>query len=138
MRFAKEVRAASHPDTRNLVAESDARPLNGSRPWQGTIAVVDCGVKRNSYGRRSATPPCPGTLRYDVGRDPALKTGRVILSKRPGDPAHPDIVATSVRTTRELAGRVPSSASVSDTSFCPRLRREDVQVEVRAPGAINR
>src|SRR5207247_5250527 len=35
------------------------------------------------------------------------KPDGVILSNGPGDPAHPDIVATSVQTSRELAGRVP-------------------------------
>src|SRR3989441_268509 len=75
---------------------------------QPTGFVVDCGVKRNII--REAQ-------RYaDVIRVPfnatsdeilGLKPDGVILSNGPGDPAHPEILATSVKATRELAGRTP-------------------------------
>ena len=106
---AREVRTAPHPDTRNLVGEVSCRtveryPGTGKR----TIVVVDCGVKRNII--REAQ-------RYaDVVRVPfnttseqilALKPDGVILSNGPGDPAHPEILATSVKATKELVGRTP-------------------------------
>src|SRR5882762_5510377 len=41
----KEVRAASHPDTRNLVAEVSCKTFERhAGPGKRTIAVVDCGV----------------------------------------------------------------------------------------------
>ena len=106
---AREVRTAPHPDTRNLVAEVSCRDVE-RYPGVGkrTIVVVDCGVKRNII--REAQ-------RYaDVIRVPfnatsdeilGLKPDGVILSNGPGDPAHPEILATSVKATKELAGRTP-------------------------------
>src|SRR6266704_888102 len=45
---AKEVRAAPHPDTRNLVAEASCTTVERyPGPGKRTIVVVDCGVKRN-------------------------------------------------------------------------------------------
>ena len=106
---AREVRSTPHPDTRNLVGEVSCRTVE-RYPGAGkrTIVVVDCGVKRNII--REAQ-------RYaDVVRVPfnatsdeilALKPDGVILSNGPGDPAHPDVLATSVKATKELVGRTP-------------------------------
>ncbi len=106
---AREVRTAPHPDTRNLVAEVSCREVERYPGLaKRTIVVVDCGVKRNII--REAQ-------RYaDVIRVPfnatsddilGLKPDGVILSNGPGDPAHPEILATSVKATKELAGRTP-------------------------------
>ncbi len=107
--IAREVRAAPHPDTRNLVAEVSCRDVE-RYPGVGkrTIVVLDCGVKRNII--REAQ-------RYaDVVRVPfsatsddilRLKPDGVILSNGPGNPAHPEILATSVKATKELAGHTP-------------------------------
>jgi len=106
---ARDVRSMPHPDTRNLVAEVSCRkPLEYPGPADRTIAVVDCGVKWNiireaqRYGRVVRVP-------YDATPDAILshKPDGVILSNGPGDPAHPEIVATTVRTAKDLAGRVP-------------------------------
>jgi carbamoyl-phosphate synthase small subunit len=105
----KEVRAAPHPETRNLVAEASCRELE-RYPGTGdrTIVVVDCGVKRNIL-REAQRYANVVRVPYDATSDEilALKPDGVILSNGPGDPAHPAIVATSVRTTRELVGHVP-------------------------------
>jgi len=106
---AREVRRAPHPDTRNLVAEVSCRtaeryPGAGKR----TIVVVDCGVKRNIL-REAQRYADVVRVPYDATADEVLvhRPDGVILSNGPGDPAHPDVVATSVKTARELAGRVP-------------------------------
>jgi len=105
----REVRRAPHPDTRNLVAEVSCRtaeryPGAGKR----TIVVVDCGVKRNIL-REAQRYADVVRVPYDATADEifAHKPDGVILSNGPGDPAHPDVVATSVKTARELAERVP-------------------------------
>jgi carbamoyl-phosphate synthase small subunit len=106
---AKEVRRMPYPDRRNLVAEVSCRkPIRYPGTGKRTIVVVDCGVKRNIL--REAQ-------RYaDVVRVPwnatadeilALKPSGIILSNGPGDPAHPDLQVSTVRTARELAGQVP-------------------------------
>jgi carbamoyl-phosphate synthase small subunit len=105
----KEVRAAPHPETRNLVAETSCREIE-RYPGTGdrTIVVVDCGVKRNIL-REAQRYANVVRVPYDATSDEilALKPDGVILSNGPGDPSHPAVVATSVRTTRELVGRVP-------------------------------
>lgn len=105
----REVRQAPHPDTRNLVAEVSCRTVE-RYPGAGkrTIVVMDCGVKRNIL-REAQRYADVVRVPYDATADEILaqKPDGVILSNGPGDPAHPDVVATSVRTVRELAGRVP-------------------------------
>ncbi|HKZ23750.1 MAG TPA: glutamine-hydrolyzing carbamoyl-phosphate synthase small subunit [Thermoplasmata archaeon] len=105
----KSVRRSPHPDTRNLVAEVSCRsairyPGAGKR----TIVVVDCGVKRNillEAERFADVVRVP----YDATSDEILShhPDGVILSNGPGDPAHPDLRATTVKATKELVGHVP-------------------------------
>jgi len=105
----RHVRAMPHPDTRNLVAEVSCRaPIEYPGPGERTIVVVDCGVKGNiireaqRFGRVIRVP-------YDATPDDVMvhRPDGVILSNGPGDPAHPALLATTVRTARELVGRVP-------------------------------
>ncbi|OGS63352.1 MAG: carbamoyl phosphate synthase small subunit [Euryarchaeota archaeon RBG_19FT_COMBO_69_17] len=103
----REVRRMPHPDTRNLVAEVSCRePVRFPGAERRTIVVVDCGVKRNIVreAQRSADVVC---VPYDTPTDEvlALRPDGVILSNGPGDPAHPAILSTTVRTARELADR---------------------------------
>lgn len=106
---AKEVREAPHPDTRNLVAEVSCRaPECYPGSEKRTIVVVDCGVKRNIL-REAQRYADVIRVPYNASSEEILtaKPDGVILSNGPGDPAHPDVVGTSVRTARELAGQVP-------------------------------
>ena len=106
---AKEVRKRPHPNTRNLVAEVSCREVE-RYPGAGkrTIVIVDCGVKRNII-REAQRYADVARVPYDTTADEilALKPDGVILSNGPGDPAHPDLLGTSVKTARELVGRVP-------------------------------
>ena len=105
----KEVRKAPHPEARNLVAEVSCHsperyPGTGKR----TLVVVDCGVKRNIL-REAQRYADVVRVPYDATADEvlALRPQGVILSNGPGDPAHPEVVATSVKTARELADHIP-------------------------------
>src|ERR671936_484697 len=101
----KEARKAPHPDTRNLVAEvSCGSPERYPGTGKRTLVVVDCGVKRNIL-REAQRYADVVRLPYDATADEilALRPQGVILSNGPGDPAHPDVVATSVKAARELA-----------------------------------
>src|SRR5206468_11032632 len=108
-RVATKFRAAAQSEARNLVAEVSCRdverfPGAGNR----TIVVVDCGVKRNII-REAQRYANVVRVPFDTTAEAilTLKPDGVILSNGPGDPAHPDVVATSVRTACELAGHVP-------------------------------
>ena len=106
---ARTVRQMPFPDADNLVATVGcAEPIRypGARPR--TIVVVDCGVKRNiiEEARRYANVV---RVPWNTGAEEIrrLRPDGVILSNGPGDPAHPDLRDTTVRTTRELAGDIP-------------------------------
>jgi carbamoyl-phosphate synthase small subunit len=106
---AQEVRKAPHPETRNLVAEVSCRDVQRyPGAARNTLVVVDCGVKRNIL-REAQRYADVVRVPYDATSEDILRLAPdgVILSNGPGDPAHPDVVATSVRTARELAGEVP-------------------------------
>lgn len=107
--IARDVRRSPHPETRNLVAEVSCRsperyPGSGPR----TLVVVDCGVKRHIIREAQRYA---GVVRvpYDTSADDILrlKPDGVILSNGPGDPAHPEIRATTVAATAALVGEVP-------------------------------
>jgi len=105
----REVRKAPHPDTRNLVAEvSCHRVEHYPGPGKRIIVVVDCGVKRNIL-REAQRYADVVRVPYDTTADEilALKPDGVILSNGPGDPAHPEVLATAVKATKELVGRTP-------------------------------
>ncbi len=108
-KVARTVRATPHPETRNLVAEVSS-PTVRRYPGTGkrTIVVVDCGVKRNIL-REAQRYADVVRVPYDATADDilALKPDGVILSNGPGDPAHPDVLATTVAATKDLVGRVP-------------------------------
>jgi len=105
----RHVRKMPHPDTRNLVADVSCRsPVEYPGPSRRTIVVVDCGVKANIL-REAQRFARVVRVPYDASSDDVLahRPDGVILSNGPGDPAHPDILRTTVRTARELAGRIP-------------------------------
>ncbi len=105
----KEVRRMPYPDRRNLVAEVSCRdPIRYPGAGKRTIVVVDCGVKRNIVreAQRYADVVCvPWNSSTEDVR--SHHPDGVIISNGPGDPAHPDLAATTVRTAAELAGEVP-------------------------------
>jgi len=105
---AKTVRTMPFPDqARNLVAEVSVRtPVvhRGEGPLK--FALIDCGVKKSivdhalAFGDVTVFP-------WDATADDilAVKPDGLIISNGPGDPAHPDVVANTVRTAKELADR---------------------------------
>ncbi len=103
---AKLVRTMPFPDqARNLVAEVSVKTPAVHR-GQGPLkfAIIDCGVKRSiidhalPFGDVTVFP-------WDATPDDilAVKPDGVIISNGPGDPAHPVVVANTVRTAKELA-----------------------------------
>ncbi len=105
----REVRTMPFPDARNLVAEVSCRePVEYPGEGPRTFVVIDCGVKMNIV--REAR--CHGRvvqLPYDATSEDVArhKPNGVIISNGPGDPAHPDILATTVKTAREIAAEYP-------------------------------
>jgi len=105
----REVRAMPFPDARNLVAEVSTREaVEWSGPAKRTFVVIDCGVKMNivreaqRFGRVVQLP-------YDATPEEIArrKPDGVIISNGPGDPAHPEVLASTVKTAREIAAEYP-------------------------------
>ncbi len=105
----KEARRMPFPDRRNLVAEVSCRePVEWPGEGPRTFVVIDCGVKLNiireaqRYGRVIQLP-------FDVTPDDIARyrPNGVIISNGPGDPAHPDILATTVKTAKKIATEYP-------------------------------
>ena len=104
-----EVKRMPFPDKQNLVSEvSCTKPVFYNRPGDARFVVLDCGVKMNivrqllQFGDVIQVP-------FDMHSDEilALKPDGVVISNGPGNPAHPDLLRTTVRTVSELAGKVP-------------------------------
>ncbi len=110
----RKVRAMPYPDAQNLVGEVSIRkpvthPFPGARTRDMLrVVAVDCGIKRsivrnlNSFAEVVQVP-------YSTTADEILaeRPDGVLISNGPGDPAHPAIMATTVKTARALAGQVP-------------------------------
>ena len=105
---ARTVRAMAFPDqARNLVAEVSCKaPVHEKGKGPLSFVIIDCGVKRSivdhalAYGEVTVFP-------WDATADDilAVKPDGVIVSNGPGNPAHPDVVANTVRTAKEIADR---------------------------------
>src|SRR2546428_1753369 len=105
----KEVRTMPFPDSRNLVAECSTREaVEYPGPETRTFVVIDCGVKMNII-REAQRHGRVVQLPYDATPEDVArrKPSGVIISNGPGDPAHPEILATSVKTAKAIATEYP-------------------------------
>ena len=105
---AKTVRTMPFPDqARNLVAEVSVQaPVvhRGTGPMK--FGLIDCGVKKSIIDHALAFGDVT-VLPWDATADDVMagKPDGVLISNGPGDPAHQEVVANTVRTARELAER---------------------------------
>ena len=103
---ARTVRTMPFPDqARNLVAEVSCKvPVREKGKGPLSFVIIDCGVKRSIVDHALAFGDVT-VLPWDATADDVLagKPDGVIISNGPGDPAHPDVVANTVRTAKELA-----------------------------------
>ncbi len=105
----EEVRSRPFPDAYNLVSEvTCGRPIH--HPGQGSLRfiLIDCGVKRSII---SSLLPHGTVLQvpYSTSHEEILswEPQGVVVSNGPGNPAHPEMVSTVVRTLQALAGELP-------------------------------
>lgn len=95
------------PSEGNLVAEVSCKQAYSiDNKKELTVGVIDCGVKNgiiDSLSRRFNLRVFP----YDVTAQEIMdsKVDGVMITNGPGDPAHPDIAKTVVRTAKDLASQ---------------------------------
>lgn len=105
----KQIKLTPHPDTENLVAEVSCKKVivHQSRSRK-KVVLIDCGVKRSiikNLQRYATVVQVP----YDVDDNTIadLKPDGIVISNGPGDPEHPEVLATTVKTVRKVLDRYP-------------------------------
>ena len=103
------VRRAANPDEQNLVAQVSVRETRAYESGQGKrVVVIDCGVKDSILDQLRA--------RFDIFQVPfdaseedirSLEPDGVFVTNGPGNPAHPELMSTTVRTMAKLKDDTP-------------------------------
>lgn len=105
----ERVRRARRPELSNLVSSVSTRQvLRFPRPGAKRVVVVDCGVKEDimlQLRRRFEVVQVP--FDADAGTVREVAPDGIFITNGPGDPAHPEIVASTVRTLRRLKEEYP-------------------------------
>ncbi len=105
----EEVRSRPFPDAYNLVGGvSCTSPLHHRGRGRLRFALLDCGVKGSIL---SNLTPYGDVFRFpystSAGDLMAVDPHGIVVSNGPGNPAHPEMLATVVQTLEELIGEVP-------------------------------
>ncbi len=107
--LAKRVQEMPHPTTRNLVEQVSVKEsIRHKGEGRFNVVLVDCGVKMNILRfllKHSNVIQVP----YNITAEDIckLKPDGILISNGPGDPAHPEILATTVKTLKDIAGDFP-------------------------------
>lgn len=107
--LARRLRDMPAPSEGNLVAEVASKEIRREDTGHDvTVGMIDCGAKdgiaRDLKARFNLV-----TFPYDTPADVIVESGvrGVLISNGPGDPSHPDIARTTVRTIRDLSAQMP-------------------------------
>lgn len=105
----EKLRQMDFPSADNLVSEVSCKEVlrhrGGSKKH---IVLIDCGMKLNILRellKRFTVTQVPFDYRPEDIRK--LKPDGLFISNGPGDPAHPDMLSTTVKSIRELANELP-------------------------------
>ncbi len=97
------------PSESNLVAETSCKSiLKEDMGKEITVGMLDCGAKagipRDLKARFNLI-----TFPYDTPADVIIESGikGLLVSNGPGDPMHPAIMSSAVKTVRELSTQIP-------------------------------
>lgn len=107
-----EARVMPPPEKYNLVAEvSCPEPvfIESANNRRIKIVLIDCGVKRNIIQELCKRDCAVVRVPYNISADEVkrLKPDGILISNGPGDPAHPEIMSTTVKTVRNLCEDYP-------------------------------
>jgi carbamoyl-phosphate synthase small subunit len=103
------VQQAAHPDTDNLVARVSCKKvfIHRSRARK-KVVLIDCGVKKSilrNLQRYATVIQVP----YDIHRETIdeFRPDGIVISNGPGNPGHPEILATTVKTIENVMEKYP-------------------------------
>ncbi|HHT74788.1 MAG: glutamine-hydrolyzing carbamoyl-phosphate synthase small subunit [Methanomassiliicoccaceae archaeon] len=104
-----KVRDMKYPSERNLVAEvSTKNILRYENEGKKKVALIDCGVKAsiiNELRKRFSVVQVPYDVDLSFFRDEELDG--IFISNGPGDPSHPEMLNTTVRTIKAIKDDYP-------------------------------
>lgn len=105
----RKIKHTPHPDTENLVGKVSCRKiLMHKNKYKKRIVLIDCGVKlsilKNLKNYASVIQLPFNTSIKTIER---IKPCGIVLSNGPGNPEHPKVVSTTVRTVKKLIGKYP-------------------------------
>lgn len=107
--LVKKVQEMAPPESQNLVGMVSCKEnIQHKGNGRCKVVLVDCGVKLNILRfllKHSDVIQVP----YDISADEirSLKSHGILVSNGPGDPAHPDIMKTTVPMLKEIASDYP-------------------------------
>jgi carbamoyl-phosphate synthase small subunit len=109
--YLDEVRRMPPVTDTNLVGEvssKSVRRIQGKRRKDITVGLLDCGTKEGIVRDLSSRFDVV-IFPYDTPAQAIVDAGvdGVLISNGPGDPTHPAVMSTAVRTVGELSSRMP-------------------------------
>jgi len=107
--LVQQIRKRPHPDTANLVGSvSCSRIIHHNGKSSRRIVLFDCGVK-SSIIRYLNTAARVIQVPYDTPFNTIkrLKPNGIVISNGPGNPAHPVLRTTVIKTLRSLLDQYP-------------------------------
>lgn len=105
----ESIREAKHPEESNLVERVSTREIKSYDEGRRlTVALIDCGLKSNmltELRKRFNVVQVP----FDTSEEKirALDPDGIFISNGPGNPAHPEMMASIVATLRKLRDDFP-------------------------------
>ena len=107
--IVEKIKKAPHPDTNNLVATVSCNKIiahgNG---MERRVVLIDCGVKKSilrNLQRYATVVQVPYNTDFKTIAE--QKPDGIVISNGPGNPEHPEIIATTVETVKQLLDRYP-------------------------------
>ncbi len=107
--FLEKVRHAGHPEETNLVSRvSTHKILRFEEGKKKTVALYDCGLKTNIVNElRKRFNVVQMPFDTDAAKVADLEPDGIFISNGPGNPAHPEMLATTVSNLRKLKEDYP-------------------------------
>lgn len=110
--MVQQARTMPFPEKNNLVSEVSCKEpvwVNQSQPGNPKVVLIDCGTKANIIRELVQRNCTVVRLPYNTTAEEIneLKPDGVLISNGPGDPAHPEIMASTVKTIQQIYDRYP-------------------------------
>lgn len=108
----EQVRSMPFPSETNLVAQaSPQKPIIMDMGKELSVGLIDCGSKQGII-RDLAARFNVIRFPYNTNYQEILDTGvdGILVSSGPGDPSHPELKDTTIKTIREITNHLPTMA----------------------------